>query len=262
MRLQIHPTAIVHPEANIHESCEIGPFCSVGKGVRLGPENILLSHVVIQNCTTVGAANVFHPFSVIGGEPQDLKYSGENTEVKIGNKNTIRESVTINIGTAGGGGVTQIGDGNLLMAYVHIAHDVKVGNSTVLGNASQLAGHVLIEDYSIVGGLTGISQFVRLGEHTYVGGCSGVDRDVPPFAMGRGLSSSFEIWGMNLIGLKRRGFSSEVISSLQEVSTIFFKDKSTEKEVALRKIEEKLGQVMEVQHFLKFVRASQKGVYR
>jgi UDP-N-acetylglucosamine acyltransferase len=259
---RIHPTAIVDPNAQVHETCEIGPFCIVEKNVKLGPGNKLLSHVVIQNDTTVGKDNTFFPFSVIGGVPQDLKYEGENTELLIGDGNTIRESVTLNIGTKGGGGVTKVGNHNLLMAYVHLGHDTIVENNTIIGNSCQIAGHVLIEDYAIIGGVSGVSQFIRVGAHSYIGGFSGVDRDMPRFSLGRGPSPGFEIWGMNLVGLKRRGVSSDTISALQEVNRIFFKDKSTEKEVALKKIEQEVEQFPEVRQFVDFIRGSQKGVYR
>lgn len=260
--MKVHPTAIVHPEAKIHASCEIGPFCTIGKDVTLGANNRLMSHVVMENKTTVGEGNVFHPFSVIGGAPQDLKYKGEQTELVVGNGNTIRESVTLNIGTQGGGGVTRVGDKNLLMAYVHLGHDTIVGSNTVIANGCQIAGHVLVEDWAIIGGLSGVSQFVRVGAHTYVGGCSGVDRDVPPFSYGRGPTGNYEVLGMNLVGLKRRGFTDDDISSLQEVNKIFFKDKSLEKEAALRKLEEHLGTKPVVQQFIKFVRGAEKGIFR
>lgn len=260
--MKIHPTAIVHPEAQVHESCEIGPFCIVGKDAKLGAGNRLLSHVVLENRVTMGEHNVVFPFSVIGGVPQDLKYKGEATQLVIGDHNTIRESVTLNIGTAGGGGVTKIGDHNLLMAYVHLGHDTIIGSHTIIANSCQIAGHVTVEDWAIIGGLTGISQFVRVGAHTYVGGCSGVDRDVPPFSFGRGPTGSYEILGMNLVGLKRRGFVDEDITALQEVNKIFFKDKSLEKEAAIKKVEEKLNARPVVQQFVKFVRASEKGIYR
>jgi UDP-N-acetylglucosamine acyltransferase len=259
---RIHPTAIVHPEAQIHESCEIGPHCIVGKDVKLGPGNRLLSHVVMENRVTAGEGNVFHAFGVIGGIPQDLKYKGEATELVIGNRNSIRESATLNIGTEGGGGITRLGDDNLLMAYVHLGHDTTVGNRTVIANSCQLAGHVLIEDWAILGGACAVSQFIRVGAHSYVGGMSAVDRDVPPFIFGRGPTTGFQVDGMNLVGLKRRGFDAEAISALQEVNKIFFKDKSLEKEAALRKVEEKLGQVPVVQQFVTFVRASEKGIFR
>lgn len=258
----IHPTAIVHPEASVHPTTEIGPFCIVEKGVVLGARNHLQSHVCLRNLTTIGDDNIVYPFSVLGAAPQDLKYEGEPTCLVIGNQNTIRESVTMNIGTKGGGGVTRVGDRCLIMAYSHLGHDVLVGNDVIIGNSCQLAGHVTIEDYAIIGGVTAISQFIRVGKHSYIGGLSGLDRDMPPYSIGRGVPANFEIWGMNLVGLKRRGFDSDRIAKLQQVSKIFFKDKSTEKEVALRKIEEELPDLPDVEHFVKFIRGSEKGVYR
>jgi UDP-N-acetylglucosamine acyltransferase len=258
----IHPTAIVHPEARVHPSCEVGPYCTIDKNVTIGPNTRLISHVVMQNDTTVGEGNVFFPFAVVGAAPQDLKYRGERSTLVIGNNNTIRESVTLNIGTDGGGGATKVGDGNLLMAYVHIAHDTFIGNNTVIANSSQIAGHVTIEDWAIVGGLTGISQNVRIGAHSYIGGCSGVDRDVAPFTIGRGPTGGFGILGMNLVGLKRRGFAKEEIAALQVVDRLFFKDKTLEKEAALERLEEALGSLGVVQQFVQFVRAAEKGIYR
>ncbi|MBI3555755.1 MAG: acyl-ACP--UDP-N-acetylglucosamine O-acyltransferase [Deltaproteobacteria bacterium] len=259
---KIHASAIIHPEAQIHESCEIGPFCKVGPAVKVGAGNRLLSHVVIENRTTIGENNVFHPFGIIGGEPQDLKYEGEPTELVIGNGNTIRESVTLNIGTKGGGGVTRVGDGNLLMAYVHLGHDTVVGSHTVIANSCQIAGHVVVEDWAIIGGLCGVSQFLRIGTHCYIGGGSGIERNVPPFTFGKGATGSYENLGMNLVGLKRRGFDDQAIAALREVDKLYIKDKSLEKEIVLKKIEEALGSVSVVQQFVKFVRASEKGVYR
>lgn len=258
----IHPSAIIHPGAEIESGCEIGPFCIVGPNVKMGARNKLVSHVVIENKTTIGTDNIFYPFSVIGGAPQDLKYEGEQTELHIGNNNTIRESVTLNIGTKGGGGVTRVGDKNLLMAYVHLGHDTTLGSNTVIANGCQIAGHVKIEDWAILGGLTGVSQFIRVGAHCYVGGGSGVDRDVPPFIFGKGATGAFEVMGMNLVGLKRRGFADQAISALRDIDKIFFKDKTLEKEAALSKIESSLNSVEVAQQFVQFIRASDKGVFR
>ncbi len=258
----VHPTAIVHPDAQIHDSCEIGPYCCVEAKVRLGSGTKLLSHVIVRDRTTLGADNVIHPFAVIGGIPQDLKYQGEQSELVIGDRNTVRESVTINIGTTGGGGVTRIGNDNLLMAYVHIGHDTTIGNGTIIANSCQLAGHVVIEDYASLGGLTGVGQYLRVGTHSYVGGCSGVDRDMPPYTLGRGPTGNFEILGMNIIGLKRRGFSKEDIAALQEVSRLFFQDKTVDRETALSQIESSVGSVGAVRTFVDFVRASKRGVFR
>jgi UDP-N-acetylglucosamine acyltransferase len=260
--MKVHPTSIIHPEAKVHPSCEIGPFCTIAANVVIGAENRLMSHVVIESNVTIGERNVFYPFSVIGGLPQDLKYRGEKTVLTIGNNNVIRESVTLNVGTEGGGGITSVGDHNLLMAYVHLGHDTRLGSHTVIANSCQIAGHVTIEDWAIIGGISGVSQFVRVGAHSYVGGCSAVDRDVAPFSMGRGSTGNYEVLGMNLVGLKRRKFSDEDISALQEVNKLFFKDRSLEKEASLQRLEEKLGSNKTVQQFIRFVRSSEKGTYR
>ncbi len=261
MKQRIHPTALVHPEASIHETCEIGPYCIIDKGAKIGAHNVFQSHVHVQNNTAIAESNQFFPFSVVGGAPQDLKYKGEDTKLEIGNHNVIRECATLNIGTVGGGGVTKIGNHNLLMAYVHVAHDVMIGNNTILGNSCQLAGHVSIEDYATIGGLSAVAQFIRIGSHCYIGGASGADRDVPPFSLGRGISQDFEVWGMNIVGMKRRGVSAEAITALQEASKIF-KDKNLEKEKALQMIEEKFLAIPEVKYFVDFARKSQKGIYR
>ena len=259
---KIHPTAVVHSGAEIDSTCEIGPYCIIGPKVKMGPNNILQSHVVIEETTTIGADNIFYPFSVIGGRPQDLKYRGEETKLEIGNKNTFRECVTINTGTVGGGWITKVGNNNLLMAYVHLGHDVILENNTVIANSCQIAGHVLIQDWAILGGMTAVSQFVRVGAHSYVGGCSGVDRDMPPFALGRGPTGQFEILGMNLVGLKRRGFKDEEISLLQDINKLFFRDKSLEKEAALQRLENKYPEETLVKQFVGFIRGSDKGTYR
>lgn len=262
MSAKIHPTAIIHPDAQVDSSCVIGPFCVIGPNARLGPGNRLISHVVVENRVTIGEGNTIFPFAVLGAVPQDLKYKGEPTELVVGDRNSIRESATLNIGTEGGGGVTKVGDDNLLMAYVHLGHDTKVGNKTVIANSCQIAGHVTIGDYAIVGGLCGISQFTRLGEHCYVGGCSGVDRDVLPYSYGKGPTGHFENLGINFVGLKRRGFDERAIATLREIDKMFIKDKSLERDVALKKIEDTLGAVEVARQFVGFVRASEIGVYR
>ena len=258
----IHPTAVVHPDAQIDDSCEIGPYCTVDKEVTMGPRNRLISHVVVQNWTTIGADNTFFPFAVIGAIPQDQKFRGEKAQLVIGDRNSIRESATLNIGTAGGGGVTRIGDDNLLMAYVHIGHDSRVNDHVVIANSCQIAGHVAIESWATIGGLTGVSQFLRIGSYCYIGGCSGVERDVPPFTLGRGPTGAFTILGLNLVGLKRRGFSKEDICLLREIERLFFEDKTTQRDAALDRIEQELGSAGVVKQFVDFVRGSKKGSYR
>src|SRR6185437_2297773 len=169
----IHPTAIVHSNAEIDPSVEIGPWCSVGPGVKIAKGTRLISHVVVDGHTTIGEDNMIFPFSVIGAVPQDLKYKGERTELIIGNRNRIRESVTLNLGTVQGGGKTQVGDDCLLMAYTHLGHDCIVGNHVVIANYGGLAGHAIVQDHATLTGMVGVSQFVRVGAHSYIGGQSG-----------------------------------------------------------------------------------------
>ena len=260
-KTRIHPTAIIDPKAEIDSSCEIGPYCIVGPKVKMGPGNRLLSHVVIENRTTLGSNNIVYPFATLGADPADLKYKGEDTELIIGDDNKIRESVSLHIGTEFGGGYTRIGNGNLIMAYVHFGHDCIVGNHTIIANSCQIAGHVTIEDHASIGGLTGVSQFVRIGAYAYIGGCSGVSKDVVPFCIGLGPVNAFEVKGINIVGLKRRGFASESITALMEAHKIFFRE-NWEKIVALQKIEEKYSLVPEVRAFIDFIKNSQSGVSR
>lgn len=259
---KIHQTAIVHPEAKVDASCEIGPYCIIGPKAEIGANNKFHGHVVVENRVKIGSNNEFFPFSVIGGAPQDLKYKGEDTLLQIGDRNTIRECVTLNIGTDGGGGQTKVGNECLIMAYVHLGHDTIVEDNVILGNSCQIAGHVNIGEWAILGGQTAVAQFIRIGAHTYIGGASGADRDVPPYTLGRGISSDYEIWGLNLVGLKRRGMSTDVIHALQEMNKMYFQDKTDEKEAALQKIDATLGHIPEVKHFIDFARASKKGMYR
>jgi UDP-N-acetylglucosamine acyltransferase len=256
----IHPTAIVHPDAEIHPSAEIGPWCTIGAKVKIGKGTHLISHVVIEGSTTLGEDNVISPFAVLGGAPQDLKYKGEDTRVVIGNRNKIRESVTINLGTVQGGGLTQIGDDCLIMAYSHLGHDCILGNHVIIANAGALAGHVTIEDFVIVGGVSAVSQFARLGAHSYIGGQSGVERDVPPYMIAQG-SRPCAGRGANIVGLKRRGYATETIQKINEAIKLWTRPE-VQKEQCLLEIESQYGDCAEVQKFIGFIRASEMGVVR
>lgn len=256
----IHPTAVIDPKAELDPSVEVGPYCTIGPNVKIGKNTKLKSHVAIEGWTTIGEGNLFFPFSVIGAVPQDLKYRGERTELVIGNGNTIRESVTMNLGTVQGGGITRLGDKNLVMAYVHFGHDCKVGNETVLANYVGLAGHVTIEDCAIIGGQTGVSQFTRIGTHTYIGGQCGVERDIPPYTYCVG-TKPMQLKGTNIVGLKRRGFPAETIGKINEAIQLWIRT-GIEKEACLREIETLLSGVPEVQTFVDFIRQSETGVLR
>jgi UDP-N-acetylglucosamine acyltransferase len=256
----IHPTAIVHPEAKIEADVEIGPWCTVGQNVRLGRGTRLISHVVVDGWTEIGEENMIFPFAVLGAVPQDLKYRGEATKLIVGKKNTIREGVTLNLGTVQGGGKTQLGDENLLMAYTHLGHDCIVGSHCIIANYGGLAGHVMLEDYVTLGGMVGISQYVRIGAHSYVTGQSGVERDVPPFTITMG-ARPMTIKGANIVGLRRRGMAAETISKINEAIKLWTRP-DIQKEQCLLEIESQYGDVPEIQRFVGFIRESETGVTR
>jgi len=202
---KIHPTAIIAPGARLADDVAIGPYCVVGEHVSLGSGVSLLAHVVIEGRTTIGAGTRIFPFASIGFEPQDLKYRGEESSLEIGSNNTIREYVTMNPGTAGGGMVTRVGNNSLFMVGVHIAHDCQVGDGVVMANNATLAGHVVIEDHAILGGLSAVHQFCRIGRHAMVGGLSAVVRDVIPY--GQATGDRARLSGVNIVGMQRSGFS-------------------------------------------------------
>ncbi len=257
--MSIHPSAQVHPEAVVHPSCEIGPFCVVGKHVKMGPNNRLISHVVADGWTEIGEGNTFFPFCVVGAVPQDLKYKGEATRLVIGDHNTIREGVTLNLGTVQGGGLTKLGSHNLLMAYVHFGHDTIVGSHCILANGVGLAGHVIVDDYANLGGMVGVQQFVRIGSHTYVAGQSGVEKDIPPYSIAIG-SRPCTIKGTNIVGLRRKGYSAEVITKINESIKLWTRP-DVPKDQCILEIESQYGEIPEIKHFLGFIRES-KGVSR
>ena len=219
MSPSIHPTAIIAGDAQIHPEVKIGPYCVIDAHVRIDMGTELISHVVISGRTSIGKNNRIFPFACIGHEPQDLKYHGEPSEVVIGDNNTIRENVTINPGTEGGGMLTSMGNDNLLMAYSHVAHDCKLGNEVIMANAATLAGHVEIADGAIIGGLSAIHQFIRIGRFVMIGGMSGIVKDVPPFCLTAG-GYRPGLAGLNLVGLRRHGMSSGTIKKLKNVYSI------------------------------------------
>lgn len=257
---EIHPTAVVSPGATIGEGVAIGPYCVVGEQVTIGDGNVLESHVVVDGATVLGPENVLSPMSRIGGPPQDLKYAGEPTRLEIGARNRIREFVTVNRGTEGGGGVTTVGDDNLLMAYTHIAHDCHVGSRNVFGNAATLAGHVEIGDDANVGAFSAIHQFCRVASHAFIGGGTIVTRDVLPWVLTVGQRPT-GAHGLNTVGLKRRGVPKETVQALKACYTTLFRSKLVLKD-AIEEAERQLGDVEEVRYFLEFVRSSQRGVHR
>jgi UDP-N-acetylglucosamine acyltransferase len=256
----IHPSAQVHPEAQLHPSVDIGPWCTVGPHVKIGAGTRLISHVVLDGWTEIGEDNVIYPYAVLGAVPQDLKYRGEETRLIIGDKNTIREAVTMNLGTVQGGGKTQVGDHCLVMAYSHLGHDCIVGNHCIIANYGGLAGHVILEDYVTLGGMTGVSQYVRVGAHSYIGGQSGLERDVPPFCIAVG-TRPCSLKGANIVGLRRRGFSAETIQKINEAIKLWARP-DVQKEQCLLEIESQYGEYPEILNFVSFIRKSETGVAR
>ena len=222
---QIHPTAIVAPGAELAGDVVIGPYCVIGGEVRLGRRVSAWSHAVVDGRTTIGEGTRLFPFASIGLEPQDLKYRGEKSELVIGCNNTIREYVTMNPGTAGGGMVTRIGNDCLFMVGAHVAHDCQIGNHVVMANNATLAGHVVVEDYAVLGGLSAVHQFVRIGKHAMIGGMSGVERDVIPY--GQVMGDRARLYGLNIIGMQRRGFSREDIQGLRNAYQFLFSTDGT-----------------------------------
>ena len=222
---QIHPTAIVAPEAILAEDVIVGPYCIVGEDVTLAAGVTLGSHAVIDGRTIIGDGTRVFPFASIGLEPQDLKYRGEQSELVIGRNNTIREYVTMNPGTAGGGMVTRVGDNCLFMVGAHVAHDCQIANHVIMANNATLAGHVVVEEYAVLGGLCAIHQYVRIGKHAMIGGMSGVERDVIPY--GQVMGDRARLCGLNIIGMQRRGFSREDIQGLRNAYQILFSSDGT-----------------------------------
>ena len=258
--MNIHPTAIISPEANISEGVEIGPYTIIGRDVNIGKSTVIGPHVVIDSHTDIGERCRIFQFASIGAIPQDLKFKGEEKRVIIGNNNTIREFVTINRGTAADIGMTIIGKNNLIMAYCHIAHNCKLGNNIIMVNAANLAGHIHVDDYAIIGGLTGVHQFIRIGAHCIIGGTSAVDKDIPPFVTAAG--NRAKLYGLNVIGLKRRGFKEETIMALKKAYRIVFRS-SLLLSTAIEKVKSEVEDIPEVRQFVEFIESrSARGICR
>jgi UDP-N-acetylglucosamine acyltransferase len=261
--VSVHPSAVIAAGVRVPESCTVGPYCTIGPNVVLGENCALISHVVLDGRTRIGAANVFHPFCAVGVTPQDLKYLGEPTETELGDNNTVRESVTISRGTVGGGGITRIGSHNLLMTCVHIGHDSLVGSHCILANAATLAGHVIIEDYATVGAFSPVHQHCTVGRYAFVGGGTIVTQDVLPFSKtsARRENKSF---GVNSVGLERRGFTPDRIKALQKAFRLLLVSKLNTTQ-ALEKMRELIagGTASEdVAQLVAFIEHSARGVIK
>lgn len=256
--MTIHPSAVIAEGAVVPDSCEVGPFSTIGPEVVLGEDCRLISHVVLDGHTRIGERNVIYPFTSIGVPPQDLKYGGELTQTEIGDENTIRECVTISRGTVNGGGITRVGSKNLLMAYTHIGHDCHVGSGCILANAATLAGHVIIEDFATIGAFSPVHQFCTVGKYAFIGGGTIVTQDVLPFSL---TSSKREnrAFGINKIGLSRRGFTPERLQTLQKAFRYLLAAKMNTTQ-ALEKIRAMEGD--DAKLLADFIEKSQRGIIK
>ena len=258
--MSIHPTAIVDPNAKVPASCNVGPYCVIGAEVELGEGCHLVSHVVIEGPTRIGADNGFFPFAAIGMAPQDISYKGEPTRLEIGDHNEIRECVTINRGTVKGGGVTRIGSHILIMAYAHIGHDSSIGDHAMLVNGATLAGHVTVEEWAVVGALCPVHQYVRIGAHAYVGGGTTITQDVLPFSV-TSASRDTHAYSLNKVGLERRGFSQERIHKIRHAFKVLLASKMNTSQ-ALESLQAEPGRGEDVDMLIRFIEGSTRGVIK
>jgi UDP-N-acetylglucosamine acyltransferase len=258
--MNIHPTAIIDARAKLGEACIIGPYCVVGPEVQLGHHCELLSHVAIEGPTKIGSHNRFFPFSSIGMAPQDLSYAGEATRLELGDHNTIREFVTISRGTAKGGALTRVGNHNLIMAYTHIAHDCVIGDHVIMANAATLGGHVTVEDWAVVGALCPVHQFVRIGAHSYIGGGTTVTRDVLPFSK-TAAERNTHAFGINAVGLERRGFSKERIHKIHHAFKLLLASKLNTSQ-ALERLKGESDRGEDIDYLIGFIASSERGVIK
>ena len=256
---EIDPHAVIHSGAQLDAGVRVGPFAVIGKDVRIGKDTTVGPHAVIHGRTTIGSGNRIFQFASVGAVPQDLKYNGEESELIIGDRNRVRECVTIHLGTEGGGMVTRIGDDNLFMAYSHVAHDCQIGNGVIMANAATLGGHVTVEDGVIMGGLAGIHQFCRAGRHAFIAAASVVVMDVPPYSTVQG--DRARLVGLNLEGLKRRNVSPKAIAGLKKAYRILFRSGLVLEE-AVERARTEAGDYDEVDNFIDFVERSGRGIIR
>lgn len=255
----IHATAIIHPSVQIDDGVSVGPYSIIGEQVKIGAGTHIGAHVVIERWTEIGRDNQIFQFASVGAGPQDLKYRGEETWLVIGDRNRIREFTTLHRGTVDGGGRTVVGNDNLFMAYSHVAHDCKVNNRVVMANAATLAGHVEVEDNAILGGLVAVHQFCRVGCHTMISGGAMIAQDIAPYTIAQG--DRAKTIGINLVGLKRRGFPEATIRGIKHAYRLMFRA-GLRMEDALERIVNDYGEIPEVQHFVAFIRESHRGIAR
>jgi UDP-N-acetylglucosamine acyltransferase len=260
---RIHPTAIVDPQAELDSSVEVGPYSIVGPHVRIGAGTVVGPHVVIEGHTTIGRGNKIFQFASLGAAPQDKKWAGEPTRLEVGDRNTIREFVTFNLGTAQDAGVTRLGDDNWISAYVHLAHDCQVGSNTIFSNNAQLAGHVHVGDWAILSGYCGVHQFCKIGAHAFVGMYTSLTQDVPPFVLVSG--NPAEAHGVNIEGLKRRGFTREQINAIRAAYKHIYRSGLTLEEAKAKLAEDAAASAEtapQLQAMLDFLGSSNRGIVR
>lgn len=257
--MSIHSTAIIHPKANIAEGVEIGPYAIIGEHVSIGKGTKIASHVVVEGWTTIGERNHIFPFSSIGMPPQDIGYKDDETHLIIGDDNVMRECTTIHRATTKQDRRTVIGNKNFFMAYSHVAHDCKIGSHVIMANSVALGGHIVIGDHAIIGGIVAVHQFVKIGSYAIIGGQSAVSLDVPPYVSAAG--NRAQLYGLNLVGLKRKGFSDEVINNLKKAYKIVFRSGLT-LEPSLQQVLAEIPDSKEVQHLVDFIRSSKRGIMR
>ncbi|MBW1675340.1 MAG: acyl-ACP--UDP-N-acetylglucosamine O-acyltransferase [Deltaproteobacteria bacterium] len=256
----IHPTAIVDPGAEIDSNVEIGPYSVIAGDVKIHAGTIIGPHVTIDQYTTIGADCKIFQHAAIGAVPQDLKFGGEKSVVKIGRGTTVREFVTIHRGTEAGGGITEIGEENFLMAYTHIAHDCLTGQKVIFANAATLAGHIRVGDCATLGAFVAVHQFVRIGDYAFIGGVTGVTKDIPPYVLASGTPRA-RLHGLNAVGLKRHGFSTETMHALKRTYRILFRLELTLNE-GIERVAAEVDQIPEVVNFIEFIKSSERGITR
>jgi len=258
--LAIHPSASIAASAQLAPGVRVGAFAVIGEEVELGEDCVLHSHAVVHGPSRFGRANVFHPFCVIGGDPQDYSFAGERTELRVGDKNVFREYVTVSRGTSKGGGLTRLGDENFILAYTHIGHDCQIGSGNLFVNAATLAGHVTVEDFATIGALSPVHQFCRIGRYAYVGASTVITQDVPPFSriVTERETKSF---GANSIGLERRGFSPERVKTLQRAFRMLLRSKLNTTQ-ALESLRENFSDSDDVRELVKFIAAAERGIVK
>jgi len=258
--MSVHPTAIIDPKARLAASVRVGPYAVIGAEVEIGEETEVGAHAVIEGPIRIGRRNRIFPFASVGLIPQDLKFRGERSEVIIGDDNRIREFVTIHRGTTGGGTLTRIGNDNLLMAYVHVAHDCLLGDHIIMGNAATLAGHVVIDDYATIGAFSGVHQFCRIGRHAFIGGYTVITQDVVPYSR-TVHEREAKVYGVNVIGLRRRGFSEERIERLEQAMKLLTRSKLNTAQ-ALEKIRASFDRDEDVAALVQFVESAERGIVK